>query len=303
MHVVIIDPSRVILQKIATELEGSGCYVDCFSYSDQAQLFIQHNQSVDVVLTSLEVEPISGLELCWTIRTLVGPDRPLHIIVMSSNSSERALSEALDSGADDFIVKPVRREELNARLRAADRLMTLQRKLIEQAQTDPLTGLLNRRAFIDRATEARAGLDATEPLAICVFDIDNFALVNKAYGHDVGDTVITTIGQIACEEASVVARLGGEEYVMIFPTLDAAQAGHWCETIRSNIASRDFEGPDGPFNVTCSFGLSEWKAGERLTEALERADLALREAQKAGHNRVVIDEPAAGAPRELRLSA
>jgi PleD family two-component response regulator len=79
---------------------------------------------------------------------------------------------------------------------------------------------------------------------------------------------------------------------MIFPTLDAAQAGHWCETIRSNIASRDFEGPDGPFNVTCSFGLSEWKAGERLTEALERADLALREAQKAGHNRVAIDSQA-----------
>jgi diguanylate cyclase (GGDEF)-like protein len=302
MHVVIIDPSRVILQKITAELEGSGCYVDCFCYSDQAQLFIQHNQTVDVVLTSLEVEPVSGLELCWTLRSLVGPDRPLHIIVMSSNTSERALSEALDSGADDFIVKPVRREELKARLRAADRLMALQRQLVEQAQIDPLTGLLNRRAFIDRATEARRELDASEPLAICLFDIDNFSLVNKAYGHDLGDTVITTVGQIACEEASVVARLGGEEYVMIFPTLDATQASHWCETIRTNIADRAFEGPEGSFHVTCSFGLSEWRAGERLTEALERAEMALREAQKAGFNRVVIDTPATE-PAETRLIA
>jgi diguanylate cyclase (GGDEF)-like protein len=302
MHVVIIDPSRVIQQKIAAELEGSGCYVDCFAYSDQAQLFIQHNQTVDVVLTSLEVEPISGLELCWTIRTLVGPDRPLHIIVMSSNTSERALSEALDSGADDFIVKPVRREELKARLRAADRLMTLQRQLVEQAQTDPLTGLLNRQAFINRATEARDGLDATEPLALCVFDIDNFTLVNKAYGHEVGDKVITTIGQLACEEASVVARLGGEEYVMIFPTLDAVEASRWCDTIRANIAAHAFESPEGAFNVTCSFGVSEWKAGERLTEALERADLAQRQAQKHGFNRVVID-PVATEPAETRLIA
>ena len=148
MHVVIIDPSRVVQQKLAIELEATGCYVDCFSASDLALQYIESTRSVDVVLTSLELEPIPGLELCWNLRTFVGDKRPLHIIVMSSNTSERALAEALDCGADDFTVKPVRREELMARLRAANRIITMQRQLVEQAQTDYLTGVLNRRAFL-----------------------------------------------------------------------------------------------------------------------------------------------------------
>ena len=290
MHVVIIDPSRVVQQKLAIELEATGCYVDCFSAADLALQYIESTRSVDVVLTSLELEPIPGLELCWNLRTFVGDKRPLHIIVMSSNTSERALAEALDCGADDFTVKPVRREELMARLRAANRIITMQRQLVEQAQTDYLTGVLNRRAFLATMEEKRRELDASDNLALCLLDIDRFKSINDTYGHDVGDLVIKTVARIAGEEAPVVARLGGEEFALAFPILDADQAAHWCDVIRQNIAAHEFDGGSAPFHASCSFGVSAWTANEPLSLALQRADKALMSAKQDGRNRVQIAE-------------
>ena len=296
MHVVIIDPSRVVQGKIAAELEAAGNYVDCFSNSELALAHIQSNRTVDVVITSLEIEPIPGLELCWNLRTIAGDNRPLHIIVMSSNNTERALSEALDCGADDFIVKPVGREELKARLRAADRIMILQRQLIEQARKDTLTNLLNRRAFFEDMLERRADLDPTDKFTVCYCDIDNFKKVNDVHGHDAGDLAIQLVARLATEEAPIVARLGGEEFAFGFPILDMEEAARWCEVIRKNVASSEITGPTGPFNVTCSFGLAEWQPGETLHSVLTRADKALLEAKRAGRNCVKLAEEPALAP-------
>lgn len=294
MHVVIVDPSRVVQQKLALEIEAAGCYVDCFSASDLALQHVETTRTVDVVLTSLELEPISGLELCWNLRTFVGEKRPLHIIAMSSNTSERALAEALDCGADDFTVKPVRREELMARLRAANRMITLQRQLVRQAETDPLTGVLNRRAFLNLMEEKRRELDATDGLAVSLLDIDRFKSINDTYGHDVGDAAIQMVARVAGEEAPIVARLGGEEFALAFPVLDCAQAAHWCEVIRKTIADHELAGGNGAtLHVTCSFGVSAWSAGEPLGAALKRADQALMTAKRNGRNQVRIEAPAA----------
>lgn len=292
MHVVIIDPSRVVQHKLATQLEASGCYADCFSASDLAISYIENTPSVDVVLTSLEIEPVPGLELCWNLRTFVGDQRPLHIIVMSSNTSERALAEALDSGADDFIVKPIRQEELAARLRAANRMITLQRQLVEQATTDFLTGALNRRAYMAMVEDKRRQLDPAESMALALLDIDRFKAINDTHGHDVGDEVISTVAKIAGEEAPVVARFGGEEFALAFPILSATEAAHWCETIRQSIAAHEFMGAHGPFHVSCSFGVAEWPASDTLRSTLKHADLALMQAKSRGRNQVVIAAPA-----------
>lgn len=292
MHVVIVDPSRVVQNKLAVELEATGCYVDCFSMSDLALHYVETTRSVDVILTSLELEPIPGLELCWKMRTLVGEKRPLHIIVMSSNTSERALAEALDCGADDFVVKPVRREELMARLRAANRMITLQRQLVEQADTDYLTGVFNRRAFLSAMEAKRRELDASDSLTVSLLDIDRFKSINDTYGHDTGDDVITTVARIMGEEAPIVARLGGEEFAMAFPVLGAEQAAHWCEVIRQAVASHEFRSGSEVFHVTCSFGVSAWSPDEPLSAALQRADRALMLAKRSGRNQVQIAAPA-----------
>lgn len=292
MHVVIVDPSRVVQQKLAIELEATGCYVDCFSTSDLALRFVAQTRSVDVVLTSLELEPISGLELCWRLKTVAGEKRPLHIIVMSSNSSERALAEALDCGADDFTVKPIRREELTARLRAANRIITMQRQLIALAETDELTGVMNRRAFLSLMEEKRRELDPSDSLAVCLLDIDRFKRVNDMYGHDVGDVVIRTVARLAGEEAPIVARLGGEEFALAFPILDTDEAMRWCDVIRKSIADHTFESLGHTFNITCSIGISSWTADEPLGAALKRADIALMSAKQGGRDQIQIQTTA-----------
>jgi diguanylate cyclase (GGDEF)-like protein len=302
MHVVIVDPSRVIQSKIAADLAADGALVDAFSDSSEALQFVEACKSVEVVLTSLEVEPVSGLELVWSLRSLGEGKRFLHIIVMSSNTSERAFAEALDSGADDFIVKPVGREALRARLRTASRIMALQKKLTEQATTDGLTGLLNRRAFVERMGESRAECGPSEPIALSIFDIDHFKRVNDTYGHDIGDVVLKEIGPIASEEAPIVARLGGEEFALAFPTFNAESGARWCEAVRAAIEAHEFSAPAGTFKVTCSFGVAEWEGDETLSSVMKRADLAVYEAKSMGRNRVIVRGPAVTASSRSTVS-
>lgn len=290
MHIVIVDPSRVVHAKIRAELESIGAYVDAFFSADIAYKYVETTPTVDVVLTSLEIEPMTGLELCWALRTLAGDTRPLHIIVMSSNQSERALPEALDSGADDFISKPVGREELRARLRAAERIMALQRALIEQTRTDACTGMLNRRAFLEDAEARRKDLDPTDRMSLCLCDIDHFRHVNETYGQDVGDQVLKQVAEFAAEEAPMVARYGAEEFAFGFPILDPDEAAHWCEMIRKRIAEHTFETSNGAFKVTCSFGVAEWLMEEPLSTAIRHAEAALSLAKKHGRNQIKVFE-------------
>lgn len=292
MHIVLIDPSRVVQHKLASELEATGCYVDSFSESDIALAYVAGTPTVDVILTSLELAPITGLELCWKLRTLADDNRPLHIIVMSSNTSERALAEALDCGADDFVAKPIRREELMARLRAANRMITLQRQLVEQAETDHLTGALNRRAFLSTMGRKRRELDAAESLSVCLMDIDGFGSINETFGHETGDTVIATVARIAGEEAPIVARLAGKEFALAFPVLDPGEAARWCEAIRAAVASHGFRAGDETFYASCSFGVSDWSVDEPLDTAMKRASRALIAAQRNGRERIQIAAPA-----------
>ena len=116
MHVVVVDPSSIVHRVITSVLAPRGYQLTAFSDSEEALRFVEDDQSVDVVLTSLEMTPMPGLELCWHIRNL---GRSIYSIAMSSQASSKSLAEALDSGADDFVEKPPKPEALLARLRAA----------------------------------------------------------------------------------------------------------------------------------------------------------------------------------------
>src|SRR5512143_3551535 len=135
---------------------------------------IKADASIEALITSAELMHMSGVELCWETRLLATSRRPIYVVMMSSQYDQRSLIEALDSGADDFIGKPPLAEELYARLRAAERIASMQRELIRLATIDPLTGLCNRRGFFEQATEACAR--ATLPdgnLSAIILDIDN----------------------------------------------------------------------------------------------------------------------------------
>jgi diguanylate cyclase (GGDEF)-like protein len=243
--------------------------------------------SVGALVTSAELNSMSGMELCWEARLLATCNRQIYVILMSSSQDRHTLIEALDSGADDYIGKPPIAEELYARLRAAERVATMHDELIRLATTDPLTGVLNRRAFFERAREVCARADAGGALSAILFDIDHFKRVNDLYGHDVGDRAIRAVAQAAAGEELIVGRLGGEEFAALVDGQGLDRALALAERLRQNMASLKFDTSHGRLTLTCSFGVSEWEPGDTIDFMLKRADVALYAAKTGGRNRVV----------------
>ncbi len=170
-----------------------------------------------------------------------------------------------------------------------ERNASLLRRLQEEARTDALTGLLNRRGFTERATLALAHTERTGvPLAIVTFDVDYFKRVNDEWGHDVGDRVLARIGGLVADHAratDVAARIGGEEFTVLLAGSDAEQAREFGERVRAAVAASDrLTTPV----VRMSAGIAACTAPTDLESCLRHADSALYEAKRAGRDRIAL---------------
>jgi diguanylate cyclase (GGDEF)-like protein len=173
------------------------------------------------------------------------------------------------------------------RLNESLRLET--RSLARMARTDPLTGVLNRKGLADELLRlARQGGDALFPLTLMFIDIDHFKRVNDVHGHDVGDQVIKSLAALvrsAVQREDLFARWGGEEFLLVFRNMTALEARGIAERLRERISIHDW--PEG-LQVTCSFGVAEWRGGEDMSEGVKRADEAMYRAKQNGRDRVEI---------------
>ena len=287
MQIVLADASRITLRMLTTMLAARGHVVHAVTDGAEALKFISDNVEIDALITSIELPSLTGFELSWEVRLLaVARHRPLYIIVMSANSEEQTISEALDSGADDFIRKPPSATALYARLRAAERLIGSETELIRLADRDPLTELLNRRAFfaggeraIDRAQVGR--------LSAIMADIDHFKHVNDRYGHDVGDQVIRAVAHEASCVSKMVGRLGGEEFAILLEGEPAERDFELAEGLRATCAQIKFEFGTQSLAISCSLGIARWAPDMNIDELLRGADSALYEAKRGGRNQVI----------------
>lgn len=288
MRIVLTDPSRTMLRIVTQLLEAGGHEVRSFTDPSEALALVESDPGVAALITSAELVSMSGVELCWRARLLSGPNRPIFIVMMSSDVDRRHLVEALDAGADDFVSKPPKPEELHAKLRVAERLASMQNQLISLAMTDPLTQVRNRRAFFERGEELLRTADSSHfNLSAIMMDIDHFKAVNDTYGHQIGDHVLRRVAREAAKTESVIGRLGGEEFALLLKEQTLADAVQIAETIRERIAVLEFSSSSETFRVTCSMGVSELQAGDTIDELLSRADASLYQAKALGRNRVV----------------
>jgi diguanylate cyclase (GGDEF)-like protein len=170
----------------------------------------------------------------------------------------------------------------------------LVRRLVGEARTDELTGLLNRRGFDERVPAALGHSRREEtPVALVAFDIDHFKAINDRFGHEAGDRVLMRIGEILraeAREADVLARRGGEEFVALLPDSDGDGAGAFAQRIRDELEATPFAGLPP---VRVSAGIATHPAVPDIRQLLLRADAALYEAKRSGRDRVVVFEPAA----------
>ena len=265
----------------------------------QAALIRAAEQVYDVILVSLDLKTFDGLRLCSQLRAL-DRTRNSAILMIAEPDAKVKVLRGLDIGVHDFLVRPVDRNELVARVRTqvrrkrfADRLRDSVHASMELAVTDPLTGLHNRR-YLDTHLVAlfdEAALRARQ-LSVLVLDIDRFKAINDAYGHAAGDEVLKEFAariRANARAIDVVSRIGGEEVVVVVPDtpLDGAQAV--AERIRQRVEAEPFvvQGMRR-IEVTVSIGVAARQAGDMTaTEVLKRADDALYRAKQGGRNKVV----------------
>ena len=304
--------SRMILKR-AVESLGH----ECISAADgeAAWSTFQTTSDVDVVISDWMMPGMDGLELCTRIRTADHESYTFFIFLTSLTDKDHLL-EGMDAGADDYLSKPLNRDELRARLVAAERvtalhrqleaqrreLRTLNRELHQQARQDGLTGLGNRLRLREdlEALEARAKRYGHSYCAI-LCDVDAFKLYNDHYGHIKGDDVLKKIGDVisrVCRTGDSAYRYGGEEFLIMLPEQSLPSAAIVAERLRRSIEDlaipHEARSPGGI--VTVSAGLAELSSAKDndAVTLLKHADAALYKAKETGKNRVVLYDPVIG---------
>lgn len=263
-------------------------------------LFHAADGNYDLLIISLGLENFDGLRLCSQARSLERT-RQVPILAIADADANARLLRGLDIGINDYLMRPVDKNELLARARTqirrrryTDQLRDNVQNSIEMAITDPLTGLHNRRymeSHLETLAE-RASLRG-KSLALMMLDIDYFKSVNDSYGHDAGDDVLREFAmrvRKSIRGIDLACRYGGEEFVVVMPETDMHVAGMVAERLRRMIAGEPFAIDRGnrQLQVTISIGLATLeREGEPIADVLKRADLALYRAKHDGRNRVV----------------
>jgi two-component system cell cycle response regulator len=255
----------------------------------------------ELVLVSMSLGDFDPLRVASQIRT-VDHSRNLPIILMADDGDKQRVVRALDLGVNDFISRPIERNELKARVRTQIRRHRYAMELRESvnhsialAVTDDLTGLYNRRYF-DRHLNVLLGKaqEQERNLAVMILDIDHFKLVNDTYGHDAGDVVLREFSARVKRNirgVDLACRFGGEEFVVLMPDTDVSNAELVAERVRRAVGEKAFDiNGQRPLTVTVSVGVSLNESQADTPESLiKRADLALYRAKREGRNRVILD--------------
>lgn len=260
------------------------------------------SQSFDVLIVSLNLANEDGLRLCSHLKSNERT-RSIPIVMIGGEEDMPRIAHGLEIGAHDYILRPVDRNELLARVRTQIRRKRFQERLratyeisLSMALTDSLTGLYNRRyleVHLDKLLTKNQ--ESNKSLAVLLMDIDHFKQVNDKYGHNIGDEVLKTFAQRLVgnlRSFDLVARLGGEEFAVILPDVSEQRAWLVGERLRNAIAEKPFpvSHAAGEIPVTTSIGAAiiEPKP-HKIAEVLERADKCLYDAKKGGRNAVVFE--------------
>lgn len=323
MRTLVVDDDTVSALVLRKTLEHLGHEaITAADGWEAARLYDAH--SFPVIISDWMMPRMDGLDLCRHVRS-AEVEAYTYFILLTAKTQRSDRLEALQAGVDDFLTKPLDRAELAARMTVAGRivswdvelrelnasLLRSKEAMVEQAfeldrmrceaeylaTHDSLTGLLSRRAWFDLALQGR-------PLALAMFDIDNFKMINDRYGHPAGDAVLREVARRlrhSIEPGGRLGRLGGEEFGVVFdvPLRDARKL---CARAVDEVGSKPIgrgttgdggDGDEASMPVTVSAGLTAWLPGtltreDSVARTYEAADKALYEAKHTGRNRLVV---------------
>jgi diguanylate cyclase (GGDEF)-like protein len=303
MHeLLLVEDSPTQALKLKLMLQDSGYHVTIAGNGEEG-LALLEKRRFPVVITDWVMPKMDGETFCKEVRRRTYEDYT-YILLLTGKRESEDIVRGLESGADDYLVKPPDRLELIARLKTAHRIISLERSLKERANeilrltlTDALTGACNRRYLDEQLPrDLRRASRYGHPFSLIMTDIDLFKQVNDRHGHLVGDHAlrrfVEVIGEGLREGCDWIARFGGEEFAIGLPETDTTGAHEVAERLREALSQTEMEGADGAFSVTASFGVAtvapeDISLESGMEDLLKVADGCLYEAKRTGRNRTV----------------
>jgi len=287
--VLIVDDEPVNIQVLAACLKET-YQIKVATSGKQCIELIQTGLEADLILLDIDMPEMDGYEVCTILKSSLNT-ASIPVIFVTAKNEIHEEEKGLEIGAVDYITKPISPAIVAARVKTHVTLKLQHDKLQNMAMHDQLTGLFNRYFLLAAAShKVSKSKRHNYPLSVLMMDIDHFKSINDNHGHAVGDDVLKAVADclsIEKRKEDVLARFGGEEFVLLLDHCDVVQAEIKAEKLRAAIETLQ---PAG-LKVTVSIGVAQLNLQEtEFTEPLKRADDALYIAKEQGRNRVVTGD-------------
>lgn len=310
-RIVVVDDDEPTRKLLRRQLERKGYRVETVE-DGRSALNPINEMGIGIVVADWNMPNMSGLELCRAVRELeqMKAVQSIYFILLTAQDRKEDVIQGLKAGANDYLTKPYHEGELLARVQVGERVLRLQTELLqrnievqkanakmallaqrleEQARTDSLTGLPNRRHLFQRFDELWAQSDREDtPLCCIMLDVDFFKTVNDTHGHAIGDAVLERIAEIArmtSRRPDLCGRVGGEEFLILCPAVPLAAAAELADQIRRSISEHPVDCEDVSVNVTVSCGVAQKTSAIPTPDKLfQAADALLYIAKQHGRN-------------------
>ena len=304
MQILVVEDSVVYRQILASHLKDWGLPFIIAKDGSEAWTLLQRPDCPRLVLLDWVLPDIDGVELCRRIRLASTGDLYSYVILLTGKDDKKDMLEAMQAGADDYLVKPFDQLELKARLLVGKRIVSLHEELVSAREAmryaathDSLTGLMNRGETVDFLSRelARARRNG-KPLSVILADIDHFKKVNDTMGHLFGDEALKEVARRLRSNLRVydgVGRYGGEEFLMVLSDCDLQAALIKADDLRVCVGSEPVVSSRASRNITMSMGVavSTDHPNDDVGPLLNQADRGLYAAKQNGRNRVEhVDE-------------
>ena len=299
--ILVIDDTKTVRQQILDTLRATDLFTTYHEAGDGIEGFkILLGEPIDIVLCDLEMPGMDGYKF---LRMVASREelQDIPVIMLTSHEEQEAKIRGLEAGASDYVTKPFFPAELLARVKVQlkikslqDRLKERNQQLKELSQTDPLTGLANRRQLMEILTTEfdRCRRNETH-FSLLMIDIDHFKTINDLYGHQEGDVVLRSLAELMLShlrQYDSAARFGGEEFSLVLPETNPVEAAGVAERMRKAITSMRFTGDIEELEISASIGVATIPLDkiDSVDALIRAADEALYEAKSNGRNRVEI---------------
>jgi diguanylate cyclase (GGDEF)-like protein len=292
--VLVIDDSPLIC-KIVEDILRMDCLDIVKAHTGEDGLSLANDLVPNLILLDLILPKTNGFEICKQLKSSpITANIPIMFITAKQDSD--IIIQCFECGGVDYIAKPFVPMELKARVmvhlenqRAKNELNMVIKEMTKMVNHDYLTKIYSRRYFTNKL---KMQIDkSTDNMVIALGDIDNFKKVNDTYGHSMGDQVLNSVASImngVCRANDIVARWGGEEFIIFFPNVTVDTAKLFIETIREKIAQKQMEYKENYFSVTITFGLVQISPDLTMEKNISFADAALYQGKESGKNCCIV---------------